>query len=550
MKQKKGSQAAFEYLMVYGIVILIIVVAMVLLYSFSSSPGNIVVNTCQFSGGPTCLESVIGINSVTSNTALVLFLANSQTYPITGPNAIARIGSVNSSTAVCQPNYVKPGGVILCIINLTPKATLNQLLSGKVYLSAYNCATTTSPDCIGAVKESYLGYFAGHTQYINAYKAHITLTAAANSIPPNGQKDELVAHVQFLGYSIGEATVNFTADNSIPILGGQICGSKSPPRTCSSFSNSDRNGTAESNIWSYGNVLVTVYANFSGATANMLIAFGNVVDARTGSCSISGPINTYILTPANNSYPENPINPTGTLETYVVKKLIPQTLQINENGGTLLSCFSIDTSVGGGEVDENINGNSDNSIFNMAGNANVVTYINGGSDTLSINDNTGSGAISASANGNNNKLQISGGTGNMVLTLNGNGGSLSNITTAGQKVTLYLNGQHEAVNLTTTAVGANVIFNYINGGYETTNVLVADSTSIINVLAVNGNNNAFTSTNGNVMISTINGGPNTFNFVNEKVYIGSCPGSNNKITLTNSQYISGSPIHPSSGGSC
>ena len=530
LKHEKASQAALEYLIIYGAAILIVAVAMVLLY-YLTSPTTSVPNSCQFaSGSPTCIDAIIGTNSVTSNTAVVLFLSNSGTYPVTSPNAIVQIGASNSSRygTVCEPNYVKPGGAILCVVNLTQKTGLNQLVTGKIYLASNYCISSTSRACTNAQREIYVGSFSGHTQAVSGYNTSISLDAESNVLPPDGQEDLLTAQVRLLGQNIGFATINFTSNSTVPILGSQICGPGSPPNPCSAFSNSDPQGTAESNVWSYDNAVVKIFANFSGASANVVIVFGNAITALSRTCHIPGPIKDYIVTNANYSK-ENPITATGATGTYVIEKITSSPLTLNGNGNSALNCFAVDSTVGKGLVTLNMGGNSEDNIVNLIGDASVSIGEAGNTGILLLTD-SGNGAISGTVSGNQNLFKMSSGTGNIMLTVSGNSQSVANITTASTNVIFTLSGNSQDVNITTTAPSANVVAS-VTGNSQLMNIVVAAGTTIIVPIA-EGNSNVFNSIGGTLIIHTFTGNTNTFNPVNEVVYLVTpCTGNGNKIVI-------------------
>ena len=564
-----------EYMVAYGTAILILAIALVLLYNFIPLATNSIGNACLLPGGPNCIEAILGTNTLTSNTVVGLYLSNAQNYPITSPNAIIQVAGINSSRygTSCQPNYVKPGGTILCTVNLPQKTVLNQLLIGKIYITANYCGTTTAKTCTGAQRETYAGYFTGHTQKVVSYTTSMTLTAVYNTLPPNGQKENLTAQVYLLGYPVRSATVNFTADNSVPILGGQICG-PNPLKTqlCSSFSNANPQGVAQTNIWSYGNTVVTIYANALGASASMVIIFNNANTPLALSCSTqgSGQLYTVTITDANEPiYNPLSVNP-SSLGVYTLNKVTSRPVVINMNGNgngakAIGTCFSIDTSVGAGSLTLNGNGNNENTINYVSGDAavtvssngnnNAQTLIDSGNGPIGATDNgnnqafvigAGNGNVIATDNGNGGTFLLTSGTGNVVLTVNGNNQAVSNIITQSGNMIFTMNGNNQVVNITDQAPNANVLINE-QGNNQLSNLSIA-STGTVVVPILSGNNNVFNSIGGNSIFTSIQGNSNIFNLKNENVYIKSCSGSGtNRINLINSNYV---PSSPFKGSSC
>jgi hypothetical protein len=552
---KTGIQASTEYMSTYVIAIVILVIALALVF-YLSNPSAVPPPSCQFSSGFTCVDSVIGINSISSNTVAVLFIENSQDYPITGPNAIVRIGTTNSSAVgtPCQPNYVKPGGVILCLVNLTQKSQKNQLVTGTVYLTANYCGLSTSKACTGATRETYVGSLVGHTQTVSSYVPTITLAAATNSLPPNGQRDDLFANVVFLGQTISGATVNFTANNTVPVLGGEICGSTNTLAPCSSFSNSNRQGEAESNIWSYQSVVVKTWANFSGASANVVIIFGYAATSLARSCSTKGTGTLYPavdITNANDvSYDPLNVNPSSA-GVYILDKLTgdPVVIQVNGNGkgATAIGvCFDINTTVGGGTLAVNTNGNNENTIAYIEGPAAVTVGNNGNNNGQTIGD-SGTGPVTGTINGNGGFFVMSTGTGNVMLNVNGNNQAVSNITTASANVEFTMNGNNQGVNITDTATSGNALLSE-NGNNQQMNLTYNSGVTIV-VTQANGNNNVFNSIGGYIVLKSIGGNNNVFNLKDEVVYITSCNGNNDQINLLDgSVFAAGSPYHSGTTG--
>ena len=175
---KRGSrqQVALEYLIVYGIAFLIIVVAVAFLFGIFKSPSSRIPNTCTFSGGVTCTDLVLASNNINGKISVMVLLSNAGDKPILSPRMKVGINGVNTSFSNCLPGYVKAGGAIVCIINVsTGKPGVNQLLSGKVYLSEQNCAFSSTGTCQNPLTQVYAGGFEGTTQANQTLRFQITL---------------------------------------------------------------------------------------------------------------------------------------------------------------------------------------------------------------------------------------------------------------------------------------------------------------------------------------------------------------------------------------
>jgi YVTN family beta-propeller protein len=159
------QQAALEYLIVYGMLLLIVLIATVLLYTLFQSPQSKVPNSCTFSGGVTCTDLILSSNVIGRSSQVTVLLSNAGDEPIAAVSAKVSVKGTNSSLFSCVPHYVKPGGSILCIVNVSTRTLAGQLLSGTIYLSEQNCAfSSSSQTCQGAAKQTYSGSFVGTTQ--------------------------------------------------------------------------------------------------------------------------------------------------------------------------------------------------------------------------------------------------------------------------------------------------------------------------------------------------------------------------------------------------
>ena len=206
---KARAQSGTELLIVYGIALLIIVIVAVLIYRLFPSSAATVYNSCTFSGGVTCSEIILGVNTITSNTFIVLLLNNAGSSYIQAPSMIANFRSVNTSAFSCVPSYVKAGGSIVCVVNMSIKALVGQGIAGSLFFNEQNCAFATSGTCQQPANQVYAGSFEATTQAApQQLGLGITLVAATATPSANNQKDQLNATVTLMGYPLKGVTVN------------------------------------------------------------------------------------------------------------------------------------------------------------------------------------------------------------------------------------------------------------------------------------------------------------------------------------------------------
>jgi hypothetical protein len=267
----KSGQSAMEYLMTYGWAVLLIAVISSLLYLYITVPHVIVPTTCNFISGAYCNDLVVGSNATTHVSMLAVFLTNTQSYPILNPKLSINVNGVNTSAQACKPNYVLPGGAIICQVQLPVQEALGAFVSGKIYLNASYCGLVsnyTPQGCASAPRQTYIGSFTSHTAPLVSTKSSITLRAGNSTQSAiSSVKDPLYATVKLLGYPTTGATVNFTATfvngtNAVPPY------SISPPITTTNTT-----GVALSYIYGSKVAKVNVTAGYAGYTNTTTINF-------------------------------------------------------------------------------------------------------------------------------------------------------------------------------------------------------------------------------------------------------------------------------------
>ena len=125
---KKG-QSAVEYLITYGWAILLAAISILILYVFVLAPSAIAPNTCSFVYGAYCQDMILGSNSISSKIAL--FLTNTQHYPIVNPQVSINISNIGTVNGKCLPNYVLPGGAIICNVTMPTTAIFRHACIGQ-----------------------------------------------------------------------------------------------------------------------------------------------------------------------------------------------------------------------------------------------------------------------------------------------------------------------------------------------------------------------------------------------------------------------------------
>jgi len=268
----KSGQSAMEYLMTYGWAVLLIAVISSLLYLYITVPHVIVPTTCNFISGAYCNDLVVGSNATTHVSMLAVFLTNTQSYPILNPKLFINVNGVNTSAQACKPNYVLPGGAIICQVQLPVQEALGAFVSGKIYLNASYCGLVsnyTPQGCASAPRQTYIGSFTSHTAPLVSTTSSITLRAGNSTQSAiSSVKDPLYATVKLLGYPTTGATVNFTATfvanstNAVPPY------SISPPITTTNTT-----GVALSYIYGSKVAKINVTAGYAGYTNTTTINF-------------------------------------------------------------------------------------------------------------------------------------------------------------------------------------------------------------------------------------------------------------------------------------
>ncbi|MDE1846059.1 MAG: Ig-like domain-containing protein [Candidatus Micrarchaeota archaeon] len=253
-------QSATEYLLTYGWAFLIAVIVVASLYLFIFAPSAIAPSSCTFTSGVYCQDLILGSSATLSKMAMLL--TNSNPYPIINPKIILNLSGTAPIQGACVPNFILPGGAVICNTTITPALSQGALASGRFIFSYTPCPGGSVVQCQNNARQSYLGSFNTHSSpLLSPTTITITLTPQNTSqVALSSSLDKLTATVRLLGTPLSGATVNFTSNSiSAPVAPLVIT--------------TDGSGNAASYISSSmsGNVFVT--ASFANTVANAIIAF-------------------------------------------------------------------------------------------------------------------------------------------------------------------------------------------------------------------------------------------------------------------------------------
>jgi hypothetical protein len=284
--KNKKLQSAIEYLLTYGWAILILVVIVYLMYYLVILPATITSSHCSMTFGVYCQDIIMGSNAVYSN--MVILFTNTQQYALQAPNLSITSPTFGKANSTCEPNFVLPGGSIICIMRIPESIRPASLVSGRLSLNASICTNQnpTPNSCLPSPPQTYTGYFNAHVlTSIVTPRIEITFSAENSTQIANGVPDKLTANVKLFNSPISGATIVFSANQSYPIISPRI-------------STTDSNGDAMSYISSTtaGNVLVNAsFANESAFTAIEFIPYITVFYGKL-SCFTTPDKSIYCVT--------------------------------------------------------------------------------------------------------------------------------------------------------------------------------------------------------------------------------------------------------------
>ncbi|MGI0100436.1 MAG: Ig-like domain-containing protein [Candidatus Micrarchaeaceae archaeon] len=265
------AQSAMDYMMTYGWAILIIAIVIVFLFVYIGVPYNVVPTSCNFVSGIKCSAVTISSANNGKSTNINLLVINSIGGAMLNPTIHSRINGANSTEFGCFPDFVLPGGTIVCLLTLPLKSSNGEFISGALYLNATVCALTSATSvstCGTKINNIYVGNFSGDVEQSSKATTVAFFFNAANYTQLVGHSDQLEAIIELSGSPLPGATVNFTISNSIYSLA---------PRTALTGSS----GTALTAVSGRvpGSVVVTAY--YAGVSNSLTIDFVNKVTTST-----------------------------------------------------------------------------------------------------------------------------------------------------------------------------------------------------------------------------------------------------------------------------
>ncbi len=272
----KKQQSAIEFLTTYGWAILVIAIMISFLYFFVLAPPNVVPTQCTTSSELHCEDIVFGANQLLSKT--VLFLTNAQLYPIENPSVSINVSGVGVGSGSCTPNYVLPGGAIICNVTFSKPLHYGSLVDGKIILDGNLCTNLATNGCTSPQSQAYQGNFNAHVVPILSQTGLNVTMVARGPFLADGSLYKITAIVKLLGYPLQGATVNFTVVNNHGVLSQQYV-----------TTGSDGNATTYVSSTTSGNT--TINATFGGHTNTTTITFLKPVYA------------TFSMNQPNTGYP-------------------------------------------------------------------------------------------------------------------------------------------------------------------------------------------------------------------------------------------------------
>jgi len=209
------AQSAIEFIVNYSWMLLIVIIAIVLLYLYTSSSSAIVPTMCSFENGLYCNDLIIGTNSITHVTKLIVLISNTQPYPMLNATIYSSINNVNTTPVSCEPTVASAGSAVFCVLTLPLNASFNQLISGNLYLKAEYCELPGQTSNCLEQSQINVGSFSAHAQLNSFARPLLNLTIyVPNSTILIGQNRSIFATVELDGIPIRNALLNFSANIS------------------------------------------------------------------------------------------------------------------------------------------------------------------------------------------------------------------------------------------------------------------------------------------------------------------------------------------------
>ncbi len=207
------AQSSIEFLTTYGWAIIIIVVVLAFIVFLLSSLSSAVPNTCIFSSGFSCSDFLIESNA--TSTSVLLFLSNTAKYPIKSATVSANISTLGTVVAHCSPDYVLPGGDMICLGSSSTVLQNDINLDGVATINASECTSISDPEaCTQKYNVNYTATLDTKTTTYSQNICSISLNPTTGLT--TSRQYPLSATVTLNGNPISGATVNFSS-NSIDL---------------------------------------------------------------------------------------------------------------------------------------------------------------------------------------------------------------------------------------------------------------------------------------------------------------------------------------------
>ena len=281
MRNNAKLQSATEYLITYGLALLVVAVVAVVIYSHFALP-QAAPSSCVFSSYVTCKQVTIGSNS--AGTQAVVLLSNSQSYSIESPSLTLNSSLTGLISSSCTPSFVLPGGLIECIFSSSKKLSINQLTSGNLYFTTTVCSGGTNGLCNAPLQQTYAGAFSTHiTPTTNPSCSIAFIDASSLHKNSRGTYYYTVAfQLSLSGYKVGGGTLYLTTNSAQTTF--------SPK-----YVNTDNYGYAVSNLNNPTSNSVLLTASFGSCTASNTLspALPTEITFKTNQSNIAA--NTLLL---------------------------------------------------------------------------------------------------------------------------------------------------------------------------------------------------------------------------------------------------------------
>ena len=153
------QQSAIEFISVYGLVLLIIAIALSMLVFIAAIPRTILPTQCAYYNTFTCPDAVLSTNSTGS--MLLVDSVDSTPGIVNISSFSAFIGSGNSRSGYCVPSQAQQGQTVYCIANFNFSLSTGTAYTGTFSIHANYCtgppSTLLSASCPAGSNYSFAG---------------------------------------------------------------------------------------------------------------------------------------------------------------------------------------------------------------------------------------------------------------------------------------------------------------------------------------------------------------------------------------------------------